>query len=323
MANNARRAKPANRGLLYAGRLCAVIGVTLLAAILFLCGVLFLLCRGPAPDVRDVVVCTVEERAPVWRFLPRLFLSEEEWNQILDAHTLTSPETITDGTVPFENNTGSFQKDAVELLDIEGDTYHGKLIILHDPQRLSLAVAPTTDSDIDELTALAFAEWKDALAAVCVDITVSAEEQEAFLLSDGLLLAGDKTLIRSAVGFTEDGHLIVGAFSPEQALQQSVRDAVSAGPALIIDGQPATVSGNGSGLCPRTVIGQRADGAVLLLVVDHDTWGITYKECIQIMLRHKAVNAAVLSSGGDTLIYNGDAVCTASDRCSEAALVIN
>lgn len=322
MAHTARRAKPTNRGFLYAGRLCAVIGITLLAVVVFLCGILFLLCRGPSPNIRDIVVCSVEERFPAWRFLPRLFLSEDEWNEIIAAHSLISPETITDSTIPFENNTGSFQKDAVELLNIEGDTYHGKLIILYDPQRLSLAIAPTTDSSIDKLSASAFAEWKEALAAVCVDITTSAEDQDGFLLSEGILLIGDRHLAQPALGFTGDGHLVVGTFSPEQALQQSVHSAISAGPALIINSQSATVNGNGSGLSPRTVIGQRADGAVLLLVVDRDTWGITYKECIRIMLQQQAINATVLSSQENTLIYNGDAVCADSDRCSEAALII-
>ena len=72
------------------------------------------------------------------------------------------------------------------------------------------------------------------------------------------------------------------------------------------------VSGTSGGINPRTVIGQRADGAVLLLVIDGrqaHSLGATYKDCINVMLEHGAVNAGNLDGGSSTvLFYNGEIV---------------
>ena len=63
---------------------------------------------------------------------------------------------------------------------------------------------------------------------------------------------------------------------------------------------------------PRTVIGQRADGAVLLLVIDGrqpQSLGATYQDCIQVMQEWGAVNAANLDGGSSTqMIYQGETV---------------
>jgi len=65
-----------------------------------------------------------------------------------------------------------------------------------------------------------------------------------------------------------------------------------------------------SGANPRTAIGQRADGAVLLLVVEGrqvDKIGATVLEMAEILQNYGAVNAANLDGGSSTmLIYNGE-----------------
>ena len=79
-----------------------------------------------------------------------------------------------------------------------------------------------------------------------------------------------------------------------------------------IDGAVAPVAGTGGGLNPRTAIGQRADGAVLLLVIDgrqSHSLGASYKDCQDVMLQYGAVNAANLDGGSSTLmIYENEPV---------------
>lgn len=95
-------------------------------------------------------------------------------------------------------------------------------------------------------------------------------------------------------------------------MERGLRDALSFGPAFIINGEAAEISGTGGGLNPRTVIGQRADGAVLLLVIDGrqpQSLGATYQDCIQVMQEWGAVNAANLDGGSSTqMIYQGETV---------------
>ncbi len=66
----------------------------------------------------------------------------------------------------------------------------------------------------------------------------------------------------------------------------------------------------GDGVNPRTAIGQRADGAILLLVINGrqiDSLGATYDDLIDIMLEYGAVNASNLDGGSSSLmIHNGE-----------------
>ena len=76
---------------------------------------------------------------------------------------------------------------------------------------------------------------------------------------------------------------------------------------LLINGEARKVDGMGSGANPRTAIGQRADGSVLLLVTDgrgaSGHLGATANDLIQIMQEYGAVNAANIDGGSSSSMY--------------------
>ncbi len=76
---------------------------------------------------------------------------------------------------------------------------------------------------------------------------------------------------------------------------------------LIVNGEERKIDGNGSGANPRTAIGQRADGTVLLLVTDgrgaSGHLGATASDLIRIMKKYGAVNAANLDGGSSSSMY--------------------
>ena len=124
--------------------------------------------------------------------------------------------------------------------------------------------------------------------------------------------------------------LRVGDFTTEQAKELMLRDAVSFGPVLVMNGEPANITSTSSGLNPRTAIGQRADGAVLLLVLDGrqtDSLGATYQDEIDIMVKYGAVNALNLDGGTSSAMYlngervNGTAAITGTRSLPCAVLV--
>jgi len=107
----------------------------------------------------------------------------------------------------------------------------------------------------------------------------------------------------------------VGNFSGETALDRKIVTAVSfaPGPLLVVNGKAMNENGKlGGGLNPRTAIGQRSDGAILLLVVDGrqtHSLGATYDDLVDIMLSFGAVNAANLDGGSSTRMhYNGERI---------------
>ena len=85
-----------------------------------------------------------------------------------------------------------------------------------------------------------------------------------------------------------------------------VRDAVTMGPFLIVNGKPSFIKGNGGwGYAARSAIGQRADGTVLLLVIDSNetrTKGATMVDLTEIMQRYGAINAANLDGGTSSVM---------------------
>ena len=98
------------------------------------------------------------------------------------------------------------------------------------------------------------------------------------------------------------------------ALEIGIQYAASYGPALVINGQPAA-SRLGGGLNPRTAIGQRADGAILLLVVNGrsiDSLGATLDDLASIMIDHGAVNASNLDGGSSSIMIMEDEYLTSS-----------
>lgn len=113
------------------------------------------------------------------------------------------------------------------------------------------------------------------------------------------------------IGLTKDNKLVLlKNVTANQALQKGVRDAVSWGPFLIVNGKAAYTSGNGGwGYAARTAIGQRKDGIILLLVVDSNynrTKGADMVTLTKIMQNYGAINAANLDGGtSSVMVLNG------------------
>ncbi len=313
----AKRAKQRHSFWRHIGRFFAVLGTTLAFALVLLLGAVFLFCKGPSPSARNLFTTTMMETSAL-KFIPRIFLSAEEVESILNDNAVYEPEINTDVNIPFEDRNESIPKDAIELIDIAGATYAGKLMIVHDPSRVSVATLPSFNEERDGLTVELFAKRNNAVAAIngggFLDENGfgSGGMPTGIVIKNGKLVFGTSDTLSSVIAFDDNNHLIVGQMTGAQCLEKNVRDAVSFGPALIVNGEPLEVSGSGGGVNPRTVVGQRADGAVLLLVIDGrqaHSLGATYKDCIDVMLAHGAVNAGNLDGGSSTaMYYNGEIV---------------
>ena len=98
----------------------------------------------------------------------------------------------------------------------------------------------------------------------------------------------------------------VAELTKEEIEARDIQYGVCFGPVLISNGEVVLAENNVGGLNPRTAIGQRADGAVLLLVIDGrqvSSLGASYEDLIREMLSYGAVNAANLDGGSSSLMY--------------------
>jgi hypothetical protein len=110
-----------------------------------------------------------------------------------------------------------------------------------------------------------------------------------------------------------------------------VVDAVGGGPIIVRDGQPVFraleqfTSTQLSLRNPRTAVGQRADGRILLVAVDGRragySTGMTNFELAQTMVRLGAVTASALDAGGSTtMAFDGKLLNRPSDPGGERAV---
>ena len=107
------------------------------------------------------------------------------------------------------------------------------------------------------------------------------------------------------IGFDEENHLQIGAFSDTSNL----RDAVEFHPALIINGENLVAGSGLSDQQPRTAIGQAEGGTVMMLVVDgrqFHSFGISIERCGEIMDSYGAYQASMLDGGSSSvMVYKG------------------
>ena len=226
--------------------------------------------------------------------------------------------------------------DGIEIHEISGPMYHGMMMIVYDPSRV---ICATIDNYTHSGAGMTLQQLIEKYGAVA-GINGGQYEDESGLgiggwpvgvvMSQGVLRAdhvdeyyetgtdenGDpiyqtRTSLPT-VGFTQDDILVVGTFGGGYAESIGLRDAVSFGPALIVNGVAANYSGVGGGLNPRTAIGQRADGAVLMLCIEgrrSTSMGATMADLIDIMVEYGAVNAFNLDGGmSSSMVYNGEEI---------------
>ena len=158
---------------------------------------------------------------------------------------------------------------------IVGPTYKGFMAIIDDHSRVSVGVSSDFKNKQPGILLPEFLEKYDAVLGVNGGAFSDPNGKGnggypgGVLISDGVVYHEPTQYLTTAC-FDRNHRLIVGNITAKQALEMDVRDAVSFGPALIINGE-VTDAGKDPGLNPRTAIEQRADGAVLLLVVA-DIW---------------------------------------------------
>ncbi len=317
MSHTAEKQSKTRRIFRVIGRCFAFFGITVLSVLIFLLGIIYLFCKGPSTTARNMFTTSMIETSAL-KFVPHIFLSDEEVKNILKTNVVFQPETSTDTDIPFEDRNESIPPETIELIDITGPTYSGKLMIVHDPSRVSVATIPVFSEERDGYTVPMFAKKNKAVAAIngggFADENGfgSGGTPSGIVIKNSQLIFGTTATVSSVIGFDINNRLVVGRMSGAQALEKQIRDAVSFGPAFIVNGEAMEVSGTSGGINPRTVIGQRADGAVLLLVIDGrqaHSLGATYRDCIDVMLEYGAVNAANLDGGTSTaMVYNGDLV---------------
>lgn len=292
---------------------------TLFAAMLVcFIGMITIIFWGPSNTARDLLVMSVNETSAV-KPLARIFLSRKQISDILSKNAVYSPTTITDEsliTIPDKETDPGFDKDGIQIINITDAKFKAKLMIVNDPSRVYLGTLESYGKDSKGMTLMDMIEKDKAIGGINAGGFVDTAgmgnggEPLGIVIKQGEIVYGNDSGKYEMIGFDAKKKLIIGYMTGKEALDRGICEAMSFGPILIVNGTPVNITGTGGGLNPRTAIGQTADGAVLLLVIDGrqtTSYGATYKDVINIMLDYGAVNAANLDGGSSTLmVYDGE-----------------
>ena len=294
--------------------------------------VLFLL-YGPISEFREWLVTTAMTTM-THQYFATWFYDEDTINYILDKNKVIEIDEATDldainlaaskeTKVEYKNE---YEKEILErdpenndykIIEISGKTYDGYLVAVYEPSRIKAVATENLGKSGQYLTKMS--KNNDALIAINgggfndpnfnstggspLGITVCSGK---YVTTDSYGGAG------GIIGFTKDDKLVVEKMTLSQAKNKGIRDAVTFGPFLIVNGKASSVLGNGGwGSAPRTAIGQRKDGIVLFLVLDGRKVGKTgadMDDLIEIMQRYGAYNAANLDGGTSSVLVVNDVI---------------
>jgi exopolysaccharide biosynthesis protein len=307
----------------------AVFFTTLALIVVALLGVIYVLVKGPSPTAKKLFVLSVRETSAVG-FLADIYLSDEELATLTVSEIVEEPKEKTDTSLieiptptpslpPSGEDTDItdtvLEEKDIEVVRIKGSLYEAVMLIVKDPLRVFVGTPDELGGKGLKLTEMV--EKYDAVAGINAggfyDPFGGGHEgtPDGMVICNGEVVWGDPDVKLNVSAFDDKGILHVGMMTTQEAMDAKIQWAVSFGPPLIINGKVQSFEKDLiSGLNPRTAIGQRADGAVLMLVVDGrrmNSLGATYADLADIMLDFGAVNASNLDGGSSTLmIYEGE-----------------
>ena len=307
------------------GRIFGFLGVTIGAVLIVLLGLVWVLVKGPSPTLTGSFTRSMRETSAI-RWIPSIFLSEDELAEYISVNTeQVETETvnaslihIADAAVAAEEE----KQEYLQLIDIAMGTCKGKLLIVRDPKNVILG----TSEEFGKTPGLQLTDMVakyDGLAGINAggfnDMNGMGDggRPQGLVIVDSQITWGTPEYRYNVVGIDNDGILRIGTMSGTAAIEQGMKWAVSfvthdgLASALIINGQVQSQN-LGSGVNPRTAIGQREDGSLLLLVLDGrsiNTLGATMEDIVNVMLEYGAVNAGNLDGGSSSvMVYGGEII---------------
>ena len=111
------------------------IGVFLVILLVTVYSMGLLICYGPSKHAKNLFVTTFLETGQM-KFVVSLFMSKDEIQAVVDSNSMTTFDEEMDNSLINIDNTDSSD---IELVEVSGNTYYGKMIIVKDPSRVKLA----------------------------------------------------------------------------------------------------------------------------------------------------------------------------------------
>lgn len=281
---------------------------------------------GPWGNFREWLITTAMTTM-THQYYATWFYDEEVINDVLNRNKVVEINEETDinsiniGATENIQYANEYEKQILErdpknndykIIEINEKKFDGYLVAVYEPQRIQAVCTKNLGISGQYLTTMA--EDNDALIA----INGGGFDDPNFSSTGGSPLGvtvcnwaftsqAPYSAAGGIIGFTRANKLILDSkVSVKEAKEKDIRDAVTFGPFLIVNGKSSSVVGNGGwGTAPRTAIAQRTDGIVLFLIIDGRTAskpGADMDDLIKVLKRYGAYNAANLDGGTSSVL---------------------
>ena len=266
------------------------------------------------------------------QYLATWFYSDSYIQKVLANNKIIEVDEITDpNQIKFRKYTNSIymneyekevldhnENDIYKVIPISGSKYHGFLVAVYDPSRIHIGTSAYLGQRGEDI--LSISKRYNALVAMNAGGFYDPDWNSNGAIPHGTVISYGKVVsdyidigYGGFIGFDNENKLILGNMSKEEALSKNIRDAIEFGPFLIVNGKRSFIKGNGGwGTAPRTAIGQRKDGIVLMVVINGrlaNSIGADMIDLCDIMERYGAYNAANLDGGSSSeLVVNNEIV---------------
>jgi len=315
------------------GKTLLVLLITIVIVAITLFVMIKMICSDISESAKTLFATTMLETGQL-KFMATIFLSKEELQELVNKNSVEVMNTeVNTNLIKVEDSKKDeeFDENGIRIEEVSGNTFFAKMLIIKDPSKVKLATTyPWSEYGL-ELEKLV--TKSDCVAGINGGLYLSTGNKGGQPL--GVVVSEGKIQYNKPngyaglhlIGFDENNILRIENLENKSAkeieqliITEKIRDAVTFQEEssdannhfvkLIVNGEERQVDGKGSGANPRTAIGQREDGAVLLLVTDgrgaSGHLGATAADLIKVMKEYGAVNAANLDGGSSSsMYYNG------------------
>lgn len=264
--------------------------------------------QNTQPTVATVVAsCTAETKEKKVEAETPLYQIPEQMT------ALQGSENTTGYIVETPYDKSIFVENGLEFHYVAGDTWQGLMTIVKDPSRVFVGMPRDSYTGAAGANATRIAQRYNAMFAVNgaffvdTDLHGNGGTPIGFVFSEGRQTYGGSGSVYNLMGLDNNNQFVCEAMTGAQAVERGIRDAVTCNPILVQNGQVGNLSTKSTTLMDaRTAVGARADGCILILVVDgrmSHSIGATTRDLADCMISFGAVSAGNLDGGGSISMY--------------------
>lgn len=294
----------------------------------------FILLYGPFDNAKRIYVGSAMTTFN-HQYLATMFLSKERIDNILNSSDTRNQNLDLKNNNSVVEVSGTHD-NTMELYKFDNSKYYGYMLVIKDPKRVK--VAYTSSMYKKGQTTSEMAMQNNAVAAINGGAFIDTSSNSNWtgnggtptgvIISNGKIVFSDLKTDNSkteCMAITKEGKMLAGKYSINELKALDVQEAVSFKPVLIKDGVPTALEGSDGarGIAPRTAIGQRADGSIVMMVIDGrdlvSGLGCTITELQSLMLtKGECVTAINLDGGKSSTMYlNGQVINNVSNGLGE------